>query len=148
MQQPQVEPLHRDRPRTRFNATLIFAMVIAVLGLYTGQLFLVLLGILGAGFSWFTNAKQYLIYTDSLVIVYGRPRVKVIRFPEISNLEMLVTPVGSRLRVRTVSGKRLMIAVQDMEEFQTRLDEALKNFNETYHDRNIVDQEPDNPTPY
>ena len=123
-------------------------MVIAVLGLYTGQLFLLLLGILGAGFSWLNNAKQYLIYTDSLVIVYGRPRVKVIRFPEISHLDMLVTPMGSRLRVRLVAGKRIMIAVQDMEEFQARLDEALKTFNETYNDPNIVDQEPDSPTPY
>ena len=148
MQQPQVEPLHRDRPRARFNATLIFAIVIAGLGLYSGQLFLVLLGILGAGFSWFNKAKQYLIYTDSLVIVYGRPRVKVIGFPEISQLDMLVTPMGSRLRVSLLSGKRIMIAVQDMEEFQTRLDDALGKFNETYNERNIVDQEPDSPTPY
>ena len=148
MQQPQVEPIHRDRPRSRFDATLIFAMVVAVLGLYVGQPFLVLLGILGAGYSWFNNAKQYLIYTDSLVIVYGRPRVKVIRFPEISHLEMLVIPIGNRLRVRLVNGKRIMVMVQDLEEFQARLGEALEKFNSTYSGQNIVDQESDSPTPY
>ena len=148
LQPPQVQPLHMDKPRSKFNATLIFALVIAVLGLVTSAPFLLILGLIGAGFSWFTSARQYLIYTDSLVIVYGQPRVKVIRFPEISHLEMLVTPMGSRLRVRLVKGNRIMIAVQDMEEFQTRLDEALKTFNETYNDRNILEQESDKPTPY
>ena len=146
--QPQVQPLHSDRPRSRFNATLIFALVIAVIGLFSNQFFLVLLGIIGAGFSWFTNAKQYLIYTNSLVIVYGRPRVKVISFPEISHLEMLVIPMGNRLRVRLVNGKRIMIAVQNMEEFQARLDDAMEKFNGSYNERNIIDQESDRTTPY
>ncbi len=146
--QPQVQPLHSDRPRSKFNATLIFALVIAVIGLVSGATFLVILGLIGAGFSWFTNAKQYLIYTNSLVIVYGRPRVKVIPFPEISHLEMLVIPMGNRLRVRLVNGKRIMITAQDMDEFQTRLDEALEKFNSTFDPQNIIDQVPEDPRPY
>ena len=148
MEQPQDQPLHGDSPRSRFNATLIFGLVIAVIGLVSSAPFLVILGLIGAGFGWFTNAKRYLIYTNALVIVYGRPRVKAISFPEIADLEMLVTPMGNRLRVRLVNGKRIMITVQNTEEFQTRLDEALEKFNSTYNEQNIIDQESDRPTPY
>jgi hypothetical protein len=149
MEQPQDQPLYWDSPRSRFNATLILSLVVALIGLVTAGYLLVLLGLVGAGFSWFTNAKQYLIYSNALVIVYGRPRVKAIPFPEISHLEMLVLPMGNRLRVRMISGKRIMIAVQNMEEFQARLEEALQSYNSSYHGGVIdIDQESDRPTPY
>ena len=132
---------------------MILAGIVAFLGFFNlvqgdGINLWLVLGVVGFGFSWLTNPKQYLIYTNSLVIVYGRPRVKVIRFPEISHLEMLVIPIGNRLRVRLVNGKRIMVMVQDLEEFQARLDEALEKFNSTYSGQNIVDQESDSPTPF
>ena len=148
MQQPQEQPLHWDSPKSKFNVTLIFSLVVAVIGLLTGATFLLILGLIGAGFNWFTSAKQYLIYQNALVVVYGRPRVKVIPYPDISHLEMLVMPMGNRLRVRMVSGKRLLVTVKDIDEFRARLDDALEKFNGTYGESNIVEQEPDNPTPY
>ena len=92
MEQPQEQPLHWDGPKSKFNITLIFSLVVAVIGLATGATFLLLLGLLGAAMNWFTNAKRYLIYTNSLVVVYGRPRVKVIPYTDISHLEMLSCP--------------------------------------------------------
>ena len=80
--------------------------------------------------------------------MYGRPRVKVIPYPEISHLEMLVMPMGNRLRVRMVSGKRLLVTVSDVDEFRARLDDALEKFNGTYGERSIVEQDPQDPTPY
>ncbi len=151
MEQPQEQPLHWDSPKSKYNLTLIFSLVVAVIGLVTGATFLLILGLIGAGMNYFTSAKQYLIYKNALVVVYGRPRVKVIPFPDISHLEMLVMPMGNRLRVRMVSGKRLLVTVQDIDEFRSRLDDALEKFNGTYGERQITDQEPqepENPTPY
>ena len=148
MEQPQVQPLHMDTPRSRLNVTLILGVVVAVIGLASTNLFLIILGLIGAGFSWFTNAKQYLIYTNALVIVYGRPRVKAFPFPEISHLEMLVLPMGNRLRVRLVNGRRIVVAAQNIEEFRDRLDEAMEKFNSTYQPPQLQDESQENTTPY
>ena len=148
MQEAPQQPLYMDSPRSKFNVTLIFALVIAVIGLVTGATFLLLLGLIGAGLNWFTSPKQFQIYQNALVIIYGRPRVKAITFPEISHLEMLVLPMGNRLRVRLVNGKRVMVAVQDIEEFRARLDDALEKFHGTFGERNILDQSSENSTPY
>ena len=157
MAQPREQPLHWDKPKTKYNLTLIFSIVVALIGLVTGATFLLLLGLVGAAMNWFTTAKEYLIYENALVVMYGRPRVKVIPYPEISHLELLVMPMGNRLRVRLVSGKRLVVTVSDVEEFQVRLDEALEKFNGTYGQSQSqsqgqiidqVDQEPQDQTPY
>ena len=148
MEKPREQPLHWDGPKSKYNLTLIFSLVVAVIGLVTGATFLLLLGLLGAAMNWFTNAKQYLIYQNALVVVYGRPRVKVIPYSDISHLEMLVMPMGNRLRVRMVSGKRMIVTVQDIDEFRDRLDDAMEKFNETYGQSNMIDQDTENSTPY
>lgn len=148
MEQPQEQPLHWDSPKSKWNLTLIFSIVVAVIGLATGATFLVILGLIGAGVNWFTNAKQFLIYQNALVVVYGRPRVKVIPFTEISHLEMLVLPMGNRLRVRMVSGKRLVVSVSDIDQFRARLDDALEKFNGDYSENKIIEQGPEDRTPY
>ena len=128
---------------------MIVALVVAVIGLITGATILVVLGVVAAGFSWFTNAKRYLIYDNALVIAYGRPRVKVFPFPEISHLEMLVLPMGNRLRVRMVNGRRIMVAAKNIDEFRDRLDEALEKFNGTYERQQLQqDESQENSTPY
>lgn len=137
-----------DTPRGRLNITLILSVVVAVIGLVGWNPILIILGLIGGGFSWFTNAKQYLIYTNALVIVYGRPRVKVFQFPEISHLEMLVLPMGNRLRVRLVNGRRIVVAAQNIEEFRDRLEEAMENFNSTYQPPQLQDESQENTTPY
>ena len=150
-QQPEEQPLHWDKPKSKYNLTLIFSLVVAVIGLATGATFLLILGLIGAGMNWFTTAKQYMIYKNALVVMYGRPRVKVIPYPDISHLEMLVMPTGNRLRVRLVSGKRLVVTVSDIDEFRARLDDALEKFNGTYGEQKMIDQveqEPQDPTPY
>lgn len=147
MQSPQ-QPLYMDSPKSKFNVTLIFAMVVAVIGLATGATFLLILGLIGAVMNWFTSPKQFQIYQNALVIVYGKPRVKAIPFPDISHTEILVMPMGSRLRVRLINGKRVLVAVENIEEFRARLDDAMEKFNGTYGEGVIVDQEPEDPTPY
>ena len=127
MQQSQEQPLHWDNHRTNLNLTFIFALIVAVIGIL-GQPVLFVIGIGVAIYSWLTNPKQYLIYRDALVIVYGRPRVKAYPFQEISHLETLSLPMGERLRVRMVNGSRIMLLTKDTDTFRAKLDEALEAF--------------------
>ena len=127
MQETQQEPLHWDSHRTNLNLTLIFSLVVAVIGIM-GQPLLFVIGVGVAIYSWLTTPKQYLIYSDALVLVYGRPRVKSYPFQEIANLELLTLPIGDRLRVRMANGRRLMLLTKDTETFRAQLDEALAAF--------------------
>ena len=127
MQETQQEPLHWDNHRTNLNLTLIFSLVVAVIGIM-GQPLLFVIGVGVAIYSWLTTPKQYLIYSDALVLVYGRPRVKSYPFQEIANLELLTLPIGDRLRVRMANGRRLMLLTKDTETFRAQLDEALAAF--------------------
>ncbi len=127
MEQMQEQPIHWDNHRTNLNLTFIFALIVAVIGIL-GQPVLFVLGIGVAIYSWLTNPKQYLIYRDALVIIYGRPRIKSYPFQEISHLETLSLPMGERLRVRMVNGRRLLLLTKDTDTFRTRLDEALDAF--------------------
>ena len=143
----QSQPIHWDRHRTTFNLTLIFALVVIVLGVIQGTqgILLVVLGIGFAVYSWLTTPREYLIYQDALVIRYGMPRVKPIPFAEISNLESLALPMGERLRVRLASGRRIMLMAKDPETFRDRLDEALNRYNDSqpgygYVEGTVVDQ--------
>ncbi|MCH7737773.1 MAG: hypothetical protein IH872_10290 [Chloroflexi bacterium] len=123
----QEQPIHWDNHRTNLNLTFIFALIVAVIGIL-GQPVLFVLGIGVAIYSWLTNPKQYLIYRDALVIIYGRPRTKAYPFQEISHLETLSLPMGERLRVRMVNGRRIMLLTKDSETFRAKLDEALDAF--------------------
>lgn len=127
MQQSKEQPLHWDDHRTKLNLTIAFALVVAVIGIL-GQPVLFVMGVGVAIYSWLTNPRQYLIYKDALVIVYGRPRVKAFPFQEIANLETLALPMGERLRVRLVNGRRIMLLTKDLDTFRTKLDEALEAF--------------------
>ncbi len=128
MQQSQEQPLHWDSHRTNLNLTFIFALVVAVLGVITGNIALFVIGVGVATYSWLTNPKQYLIYRDALVIVYGRPRVKAFPFQDISHLEIISLPIGERLRVRMTNRRSIMLMTKDSETFRVKLDEALDAF--------------------
>ena len=146
----QEQPLHWDNHRTNLNLTFIFALIVAVIGIL-GQPVLFVLGIGVAIYSWLTNPKQYLIYRDALVIVYGRPRIKSYPFQEISHLETLSLPIGERLRVRMVNGRRIMVLTKDPDTFRAKLDEALDAFHGEqrgidYAKENELDTAIDTPT--
>ena len=151
MQQAPDPPLHADVPRSRLNVTLILAGIVALLGVLTvaqGQtdgLIWLVLGFSGVGYAWLTTPKQFQIYTNALVIIYGTPRIKVIPYPEISHLDLLVVPIGNRLRIRLENGKRLMVSVQNPEEFQARLEDAMEKFRGSSDGGGIIDE---GPTPY
>ena len=133
MQQVQGQPIHMDTPSTRINLPMILASVLAIIGLLVpNAFFFTILGIVGMAFSWLTTPRQYLIYPNALVIVFGRPRRRAVPFSDIDQLEDLTMPRGdTALGVRLVDGKRAIISVVNLDEFKARLADAWENFKRT-----------------
>ena len=127
MAQQYDNPIYWDQHSSRWNLTLIFALVVAVLGIMTGYL-LTILGLAMAAYSWFTTPRQYLLYRDRMMIMYGMPRTRVISFAEISHAELLAMPFGERLRLRMVAGNRMMLMMRDPGAFLGHLEDALARY--------------------
>lgn len=128
MSQQQDNPIYWDQAASRFNLTLIFSLVVAVLGIVMTNPLLIILGLGMAGYSWLTTPRQFLLFRDSMVVHYGMPRSRVISFAEISHVELLALPLGERLRIRMVSGSRLMLQMRDPGAFRGHLEDALARY--------------------
>ena len=128
MAQQQENPIHWDQHASRWNLTLIFSVIVAVLGIVMQAPLLIILGLGMAGYSWLTTPRQFLLYRDCMVIVYGIPRSRTISFAEISHIELLAMPLGERLRIRMVSGNRLMLMMKDPGAFRGHLEDALARY--------------------
>ena len=128
MTQEHENPIHWDQAASRFNLTLIFSVVVAVLGIFMGAYLLIILGLAMAAYSWLTTPRQFLLYRDRMLIVYGMPRTRNISFAEISHVELLALPLGERLRIRMISGGRLMLMMRDPGEFRGHLEDALARY--------------------
>ena len=120
-------PIYWDQHSTRWNLTLIFSLVVVVLGFFSGFL-LTALGLVMAAWSWFTTPRQYLLYRDRMTIVYGMPRTRVIPLGEMAHSELLSLPFGERLRIRMNDGKRMMLQMRDPSTFRGHLEDALMRY--------------------
>ena len=168
MDEAQDQPIYSDRPSSRFNSGLIFGLVLVVVGLVltvtrgNGKPDLLFVGgLFAVAYSWFFTPKQFHIYQNALVIVYGRPRVKVIPLSLVSAIEKgmfaagpLARPTGEQLRVSLVTGKQETITANNLDEFRARLEEAVARFKGTGVPSTVVDtasridQGPEGPAPY
>ena len=119
--------MHWDRHSSAMNFTLILAIVVAVIGALSA-LPLLVVGLIVAAFSWLTTPSQYAVFSDRLIIYYGKPRVRHVLFQRIEQVELLSLPIGSRLRVRLEGGRMLFIQPRDAEEFQSKFQVALDSF--------------------
>ena len=128
MAQQQETPIYWDQHATKWNLTLIFSLVVVVLGFVMANILLIVLGVVMAGYSWLTTPRQFLLYRDSMVVVYGMPRTRVISFAEISHVELLALPFGERLRIRMMSGGRMMLMMRDPGAFRAHLEDALAHY--------------------
>jgi hypothetical protein len=129
MEEPQQrELIYWDKHRIPINLTILLSLGVAVLGVYRGELLLIIAGIAVGLYSWFSNPRQYRIYQDALVIIYGTPRTRTIPFSNISHLEMRQLATPDRLRVWPVQGRRVVVMARDPEAFYDQLQKALDNF--------------------
>lgn len=129
MEEPQQrELIYWDKHRIPINLTILLSLGVAVLGVYRGELLLIIAGIAVGLYSWFSNPRQYRIYQDALVIIYGTPRTRTIPFSNFSHLEMRQLATPDRLRVWPVQGRRVVVMARDPEAFYDQLQKALDNF--------------------
>ena len=142
MEQTQSQPLYWDKHRVPVNLTLILSLGIAVWGLYNfinGEPPLIfILGIGVAVYTWVTSPRIYMIYADSLYIVYGKPRVKVIHFSNIDVVEMGSLATPDRLRIRPIKGRRQILLARDPEAFFDQLEAALNAFRAAHPEYGIT----------
>ena len=127
MAEQQESPIHWDQHSSRWNLTLIFALVVAVLGVMQGYP-LIILGVGMAAFSWLTTPRQYILFRDRVSIMYGMPRSKVVSLAEISHAEVLQMPFGQRLRLVMIAGNRMMLPMREPMEFRNHLEDALLRY--------------------
>ena len=147
MEPQQNQPIYWDKHRVPVNLTVIFAMFVAAFGLYNmlqGTGSLLLFAGLGVGvYSWLTNPRQYWIYPDALVVVYGKPRTRVISFTNLSHLEMRSQSAPDRLRAALHRGRNLVLMVRDPEAFNEQLQKALDDYRGLHPELEIGDKGPD-----
>ena len=146
MEQPSNQPIHWDTHRGSINFTLILSVAVVVLGVWnfvqTGEWILMIVGAGVGAFTWLTNPRQYWIYSDALIIVYGRPRTRTISFNQVSHVELLSLPIGDRLRVTLVNGRRVMLQPRDSEPFQDSLEGALRSFHGSAWRDAVIEERP------
>ncbi len=143
MEQQQNQPIYWDKHRIPFNLTVIFALLVAAFGLWNmlqGERPILLVAGLAVGiYSWLTNPKQYWIYPDALVVVYGRPRTRVIPFTNVSHLEMRPQATPDRLRAALHRGRNLVLMVRDPDAFNEQLQKALDDYRGLHPELSILD---------
>lgn len=133
MEQQQNQPIYWDKHRIPINLTVIFAIIVAAFGLFTFMLqgatpVLLVAGLAVGAYSWLTNPRQYWIYPDALVLVYGRPRTRIIPFTNVSQVEMRSQATPDRLRALLHRGRQVILMVRDPDAFNEQLQKALDDF--------------------
>ena len=97
-----------------------------------GSWLLIVVGIGVGAYSWLTSPRQYRVYSDALVIMFGTPRNRSIHFSQIQEAVNDRGFMGDPLRVYTINRKRIAIQVRDPEEFHAHLDSAMAEFRRAY----------------
>lgn len=143
MEQSQNQPIYWDKHRVPINLTVIFALFVAAYGLFTllqGASGVLLVAGLAVGiYSWLTNPRQYWVYPDALVIVYGKPRTRVIPFTNVSHLEMRTQATPDRLRAALHRGRNMVLMVRDPEAFNEKLQKALDDYRGLHPELSVLD---------
>ena len=97
-----------------------------------GSWLLIVVGIGVGAYSWLTSPRQYRVYSDALVIMFGTPRNRSIHFSQIQEAVNDRGFMGDPLRVYTINRRRIAIQVRDPEEFHAHLDAAMAEFRRAY----------------
>ena len=85
---------------------------------------LLALGLLLAGGHWLMAPRRYEVYEGGLAVVYGRPRVRLVRYPEISNIEVISHPLGTEIRIHLTQGGVLGLHPLHPRQFHENLESA------------------------
>ena len=152
MEQQQNQAIYWDKHRIPINLTVILAMFVVIYGLYlilqgTPNPGVLVVGLAVGAYSWLTNPRQFWIYPDALVLVYGKPRNRVISFTNLSHLEMRGQTAPDRLRAILHRGRHVVLMVRDPDAFNEQLQKALDEFQRLHPELGIGNYGPDDTPP-
>ena len=89
---------------------------------------LVIVGLGVGAYSWLTSPRQYRVYSDALIIMFGMPRRRMIHFSDIREVVLDRGFMGDPLRVYTTNRRRIPLQVREPEEMHRYLDGAAKEY--------------------
>lgn len=99
----------------------------------SGNAWLLIVVGLGVGaYSWLTSPRQYRVYPDALVIMFGTPRRRTIHFSDIREVANDRGFMGDPLRVYTMNRRRIPLQVPDPDPMHQALQSALAEFRRIY----------------
>ena len=113
-------------------AMLIVAIPAAVLGSSSWDdrafdaVALLSLGTLLAGGHWLLAPRRYEVYEAGFAVVFGRPRVRMVRYPEISDIEVRKHALGTELRIHLAQGGVIRIYPLRPREFHENLESTWR----------------------
>ena len=125
MESPQL--IHTDGHRFSLGYlfTPMLALAVIAIGTLNGDPFTLLIGTGFAAYVWFARHTRYNIFSDKLVILYGRPRRRVVLLEDITEISLLSLGfAGQALFVQAADGQRLMLKPSSPEVFLERLENA------------------------
>ena len=93
-----------------------------------GAYLLIIVGLGVGAYSWLTSPRQYRVYSDALVIMFGMPRRRTIHFSDIREVVLDRGFMGDPLRVYTTNRRRVPVQVREPEEMHQYLDAAVRDF--------------------
>jgi len=112
-------------------ALIIIALVAAGMSavgtrdLWSDAAFSLALGLVLAGSHWFLVPREYQVYSDRLVVTYGRPRILSVPFDNVASVDVLTHPLGTELRIRRARGRTLLLQPLGPKQFHQALQDAL-----------------------
>ena len=97
-----------------------------------GAWLLIVVGLGVGAYSWLTSPRQYWVYSDALIIMFGTPRKRTIHFSDIREVVNDRGFMGDPLRVYTVNRRRIALQVREPEIMHQELQAALGAFRRAY----------------
>ena len=98
----------------------------------SGAWLLIVVGLGVGAYSWLTSPRQYRVYSDALIIMFGTPRRRTIHFSDVREVVSDRGFMGDPLRVYTMNRRRIPLQVREPEEMHRYLDGALADFRRAY----------------
>ena len=93
-----------------------------------GAWLLIIVGLGVGAYSWLTSPRQYRVYSDALIIMFGMPRRRTIHFSDVREVVLDRGFMGDPLRVYTTNRRRIPVQVREPEEMHRYLDSATREF--------------------
>lgn len=119
-----MEHRYTDRHRVSFGDLLIGGLVawLLFMGVFSGDGFQLIIGLLFLGFLLFTRHRRYEISTTELVIRYLGPRQSIVPLTDIEAAETVRMPLsGGGVLIRRQDGRRVVLTPTDPERFLQEL---------------------------